>query len=156
MLRVTFHDLPEIDESKVLFVVIMARHGGSWLFVRKKGWNTWEIPGGHRELGETVAEAAARELYEETGASPAELMPLCAYSVTSDKAETHGVLFFAEADTLGPLPESEIAEVKGLVAMPEELTYPDIQPRLYAKALEFLALRENGKHDSGGGRNVNA
>ncbi|WP_446210080.1 NUDIX domain-containing protein [Micromonospora sp. IBSANI012] len=32
--------------------------------------HVWGLPGGHREPGETVAETASRELYEETGLRP--------------------------------------------------------------------------------------
>ncbi|MFC8617871.1 NUDIX domain-containing protein [Micromonospora purpureochromogenes] len=32
--------------------------------------NVWGLPGGHREPGETAAETASRELYEETGLRP--------------------------------------------------------------------------------------
>lgn len=43
--------------------------GGRWLLVsqRREGVTTWEVPGGHVELGETPAQAAVRETLEETG-----------------------------------------------------------------------------------------
>jgi ADP-ribose pyrophosphatase YjhB (NUDIX family) len=40
------------------------------LLVKRKyppGAGKWSIPGGHLELGESLSEAAVRELYEETG-----------------------------------------------------------------------------------------
>ena len=43
---------------------------GELLMVRRghgPGAGTWSVPGGHVELGETLAEAVVRELAEETG-----------------------------------------------------------------------------------------
>ena len=40
-------------------------------------------------------------------------------------------MFYAEIKELGDLPESEIGEVKLFDALPEKLTYPEIQPYLY-------------------------
>lgn len=42
---------------------------------RPDGGRWWEIPGGGQDPGETSAEAAARELYEETGIESAEVGP---------------------------------------------------------------------------------
>ena len=58
-MKVTTYRLGEIPDSQLVFAVITAKHEGNWLFCRHKDRSTWEIPGGHREAGETV-EAAAR------------------------------------------------------------------------------------------------
>ena len=71
---------------------------------------TWELPGGHREPGEDIDAAARRELYEETGAELFTLSRICVYSVTEGGRTDYGMLYFAEIDMLGELPESEIAE----------------------------------------------
>ena len=39
----------------------------------KAGYMTWGLPGGHLEPGENLAEAAKRELFEETGIQATEL-----------------------------------------------------------------------------------
>lgn len=61
-------------------VVVLDQHGHTLLLrasdpadASKGHW--WEIPGGGIERGETSAEAAARELYEETGIVGAEIGP---------------------------------------------------------------------------------
>lgn len=125
-MKVDFH---QKADSPVKFAVIAARYDNRWIFVRHKERQTLEMPGGHIEQGETAEEAARRELFEETGALEYKLNQVCAYSVD----ETYGMLYFAEVIRLGPLPQSEIAEVKLLRNAPENQTYPLIQPLLLEK-----------------------
>ncbi|MBR5519813.1 MAG: NUDIX domain-containing protein, partial [Clostridia bacterium] len=70
------------DDAKLKFAVIVAKRDGKYLFCRHHNRDTYELPGGHRELGETIDEAARRELIEETGAHEFTLEPICVYSVT--------------------------------------------------------------------------
>lgn len=50
-------------------LAVVVREGSALLVQRSKAPDEglWGYPGGHVEAGETVAEAAARELFEETG-----------------------------------------------------------------------------------------
>lgn len=120
------------------YAVILARYRGKWVFCRHKARDTWEVPGGHREKGEAIDFAARRELYEETGAVKYELSPVCAYSVTgsiNEGEERFGMLYFAEIEELGPLPPFEIAEIRLFDRIPDRLTYPEIQPALFRRAV---------------------
>ena len=65
-MEVKFYDL--VDDSLLKFAVIISKSNGKWVFCKHKERNTYEIPGGHREEGETIFETAKRELVEETGA----------------------------------------------------------------------------------------
>lgn len=141
MLEVNFYELDEITEDKMKFVVIQSRYQEQWILVKHKERDTWEIPGGHVELGESVSKAASRELFEETGAKDFKLTPVCIYSVTNGEEESYGQLFFSEISTIGDLPESEIAEVKPFTQLPTNLTYSQIQPHLHNRVINFL--REN-------------
>lgn len=86
--------------------------------------------------------AAARELYEETGAREYSLVPVGVYEVTHEGKMSFGKLFYAEISVLGKLPPLEIVEVKGVDDLSEaDLTYPLIQPFLFAKAREYGTLR---------------
>ena len=137
MIEVKFFDT--IDDGLLKFAVIMARYGDGWLFCRHKQRTTGEIPGGHREPGEAIGDTAKRELYEETGAVAFDLRKIGVYGVCSDDAVTYGMLYFAEVRELGKLPpEMEIGEVMAAEKLPENLTYPLIQPALYQKTTEFL------------------
>jgi 8-oxo-dGTP pyrophosphatase MutT (NUDIX family) len=72
----------------------------------------WEIPGGHREVGESVKDAGARELFEETGAIGFHMEYICIYSVLKEgQEESFGALFYADVRDLGEFPESEIGEI---------------------------------------------
>ena len=65
-ITVRFYD--SIDDTKLKYAVIVALYQNKWVFCKHKERNTYEIPGGHRERGETIDTAAKRELCEETGA----------------------------------------------------------------------------------------
>ncbi len=127
--EVRFYD--EVDDALLKFAVIAARSGGKWVFCRHKERTTLEIPGGHREPGESVDQTAARELREETGAEVFSLRPVCVYSVVRDDAEeSFGGLYYAEVSSFGEL-HSEIEKIF-LLEEPLEgnWTYPEIQPKL--------------------------
>ncbi len=131
---VRFYD--EVDDALVKFAVILARHDGKWVYCRHKERSTLEVPGGHREAGETVEQTAARELREETGAEAFSIRPVCVYSVVRDDAEeSFGGLYAAEIYSFGEL-HSEIEELFLLEEPPEgNWTYPEIQPKLLEEAI---------------------
>lgn len=116
------------------FVVVCARRDGKWVLSRHKSRNTWEPQGGHIEEGETPIQAAARELFEESGIRDAVLYPVCDYVGYDDFGSANGVVFLAEVRSLGHLPKSEMKEIRLFEELPCELTYPKVTPILFAEA----------------------
>ena len=131
---------PGITDGNIAFkyAVIAARFQNQWIFVRHRDRATWEIPGGHIEPGETPDNAASRELMEETGAEIFSIKQVSAYSVEKDAVTTFGMLYFADIQVLGKLPDSEIAEIILLKHLPVKLTYSLIQPILFEEVIKFL------------------
>lgn len=74
----------------------------------------WEIPAGRIDPGETAAEAAAREVLEETGWRPSGLRPLISYQPTNGLSDQRFHLFLATgADEVGePSDPSESERVE--------------------------------------------
>ena len=66
MLEVKFYD--NVADELLKFAVIISKTNGKWIFCKHKERETYEVPGGRRELGETIVDTAKRELAEETGA----------------------------------------------------------------------------------------
>ena len=142
--KVNFYAPDGVADERLKFAVIAARFEDKWIFCRHKDRNTWEIPGGHRETGEDIAQTARRELMEETGATEAKITPVAVYGVDRNGTETCGMLFFAAVNKLAPLdPAFEIGEIGLFDALPDALTYPAIQPSLYHCIQGWLNMQTN-------------
>lgn len=137
MLEVKFYDT--VDDTLLKFAVIISKSNGKWVFCKHKERDTYEVPGGHREAGEAILETARRELQEETGAVKFEIEPICVYSVTGktrvnvNGEESFGLLCFAEIREFSGELESEIEKIELMDELPENWTYPLIQPKLIEK-----------------------
>ncbi len=136
MTKVRFDDT--VADEWLAFAVIVSRFRGQHVFCKHKDRDTWEIPGGHREAGESIMEAARRELYEETGAVEYTLQPVCVYAVTApegaDSRESFGMLFFADIRRFESALHYEIESIALMDQPPFKWTYPDIQPHLLEEA----------------------
>jgi len=133
-MEVKFYD--SVDDSFLKFAVIISKSNGKWVFCKHKDRNTYEVPGGRREDGESIFETAKRELAEETGAIGFEIKPICVYSVTGKTRvnttgdESFGMLYFADVKSFEKELQSEIEKVELFDELPCEWTYPLIQPLL--------------------------
>ena len=144
MTDVKFYRQATVDDNLLEFAVIVARHQGKWIFCMHKDRNTFEIPGGHREPGESIEQTAYRELSEETGCLKAQVKPVGIYHVKTDEWIRYGKLFFAEVSHLGPLSSvSEIRQIVLLDNLPNTLTYPQIHTQLFQIVQGWLNMQSN-------------
>ncbi|MDA3847485.1 MAG: NUDIX domain-containing protein [Vallitaleaceae bacterium] len=132
---VSFHNFSK--DRRLKYVVLQTKFEEQWIFVKHKDRTTWEIPGGHIEENESPDEAAERELIEETGATKFTIEGLCDYTVTRNGKSSSGRLYYCEVSELGELGGYEIDEIIASDNLPDELTYKEIQPYLFAKVLEI-------------------
>ena len=136
-MQVKFYD--KIDDDLLKFAVIISKSNGKWVFCKHRDRDTYEVPGGHRDAGELIEDAARRELKEETGALEFSITPICVYSVTGKNRvndtgeETYGMLYFADITEFEKELHSEMEKVVLLDELPDEWTYPLIQPLLIAE-----------------------
>ena len=138
MLEANFYD--NVADELLKFAVIISKTNGKWIFCKHKDRSTYEVPGGHRELGEDIIDTAKRELREETGAIDFNITPICVYSVKGKtrinehiEEETFGMLFWADVFSFEAL-NSEIEEIIITDTLVENWTYPLIQPLLIEEA----------------------
>lgn len=137
MTEIKFYE--SVDDELLKFAVIIAKSRDKYVFCKHKVRDTWEVPGGHREPGESILDAARRELYEETGALEFEIEPVCVYSVTApdnfnNGRESFGMLYFADITDFETELHSEIEKIMLTSELPERWTYPNIQPALIKEA----------------------
>ncbi|MGH2319557.1 RNA deprotection pyrophosphohydrolase [Planococcus sp. SE5232] len=95
-------------------VLVICRYQGKWLLTRhnKRGL---EFPGGKVEAGESLQEAAKREVYEETGAHVKELEWFAEYVVYSEKPFCKTV-YIGTVDSVDPIP---LLETQGIFLLKE-------------------------------------
>ena len=133
-----------VDDDKLKFAVIAAKFEGKWVLCKHMERDTYEFPGGRREPGEDILTTAKRELYEETGAIEYSIEPVSIYSycgvggVIKNETETFGKLYYADIKEFGKLPDFEIEKIELFDKLPDNWTYPEIQPKLLEKLMSVM------------------
>jgi 8-oxo-dGTP diphosphatase len=143
LMKIGFHEINSVNDEFLKYAVIITRYNENWIFVRHKDRQTWEIPGGRRELNEDIIKTMKRELFEETGAVEFSIEPVCIYSVESEHEKSYGLLCYSEVEKFGEKLDYEIAERQEFKNIPNELTYPKIQPKLFYEVLKVKNLNYN-------------
>lgn len=95
-------------------VLVIGKFEGQWLLTRHSVRGL-EFPGGKAEPGESLEQAAKREVYEETGAIATELEWLAEYTVWTDKPFSKTV-FMAAIDSMKSV---KWLETEGPVLVPK-------------------------------------
>ncbi len=105
----------------MLGVSVAVFDGGKVLLTKREDFHVWCLPGGHVEAGESLAQAAARELLEETGLEVRLTRLVGLYSrLQWDSGGYHIAVFAGEASGGEARPQSE--EVVDMAFFgPEEL-----------------------------------
>lgn len=124
------------------------------LLIALKGGRRWQLPKGHVEVGETAAEAAVREVREETGVTgaPRGLLPRIDYWFVEEGKRVHKTVDFFLLDYVaGSSADYDPKEVSTARWFPapealERLTFDN--ERRVARAACELWRRPAGKEDS--------
>jgi 8-oxo-dGTP diphosphatase len=98
----TFHDVPETDCAPFgapTFAVVIARSDRGVVLVFNLYRRVWELPGGLIDAGESMREAAQRELSEEAGCRARDLVWLGLVEV-SDGAPHFGGVYRGNVDAV--------------------------------------------------------
>lgn len=130
-MNIEFYDLNDLNIPSV--VVIYATFNNKIVMCKHKDRDTWEIPGGHIEKGETPDIAAQRELFEETGSTEFELTPDFKYSFEINGKKTFSIMYKAVIKKMQKLPDFEIEKIDFFEKIPDNVTYPEIYEQILKK-----------------------
>ncbi len=111
--------------EKIEFVVIFTKYKDKWVYCWHKKRESFEHPAGHVEVNESPLQAAKRELYEETGITDCDIIPLWDYEYIweDNKGQNNGRVYLAVVHSLGSIPESEMDRIELFDNVPENYTY---------------------------------
>lgn len=91
--------------------VLMFKDDAVWL-VRHTYVPGWHLPGGGPKRGETIEQAARREMFEETGAQGGVLSLIGVYTNFIQWKTDHSTVFLCTDFEVSGRPDAEIAEVR--------------------------------------------
>jgi 8-oxo-dGTP diphosphatase len=86
-------------QQRAQHVLVICQHKDAWVLTHHKVRGL-EFPGGKVEAGESLVDAARREVYEETGAMIDELVQIGEYRVTEEKTSFVKAVFWGKIKSI--------------------------------------------------------
>lgn len=105
-------------EQEAKHVLVICTYSDGWLLT-KHSVRGLEFPGGKVELGESINEAAIREVYEETGATLEKLSQIAEYRVSDEKYTFVKAVFWGKIKSVHKM--NSYYETKGPVFLRGDL-----------------------------------
>jgi ADP-ribose pyrophosphatase YjhB (NUDIX family) len=122
--RIDYYDSAEAPKAKSLVPavnVVVVNAAGDILLIRRTDNGNWALPGGAIDLGESVAQAAARETLEETGIKCevtgivgiySDPKHVILYTSNGEARQEFSIVLTARPISGRPTPSSESSEVR--------------------------------------------
>lgn len=94
----------EYDDIPVTFTMVGIRHENKYVFVHNMKRQQWEIPGGGLEIGETMADCAQREVWEESSQRVSDLAfkGLIKIKLANNQRIEFGAIYIATLNEVTP------------------------------------------------------
>jgi len=104
LIQIPESDVDPTTYGPLRFTFIAIRHPRGFLLVRHRARQTWELPGGHIEDGESSRDCAVRELFEETGqrVEPLEFKAVLSLLDTGRGISFFSMLYSGQVTSLAP------------------------------------------------------
>jgi ADP-ribose pyrophosphatase YjhB (NUDIX family) len=151
--RIDYLDDPNAPKATSLVPsvnVVVVNDNGSVLLIRRTDNDNWSLPGGAMDLGESISEAAVREVQEETGiecqitglvgiyTNPRHVLE---YTSNGEVRQEFSVVFTAQPVAGEPTPSDESSEVVWVA--PADLANYHMHPSMRQRLDHYV-----GEHDA--------
>lgn len=143
------NNLDSIPNRLILKAHAVCFWKGKILLVNHPEWNVWSIPGGTRELGESIEQTLKREIAEETNCKVLKYKPICCEKIVSPNGEIHyRVKYFCQVKPLGEFKTDPAGNINKIIWIAPEDFEKYIEKKEFKRIIIQKAIDSHKKDDN--------